>query len=154
MGKFDDDSSQSRLGRAGETLVSNFFVRKGMIVESSIDQYDSTKDMLVDGKKVEVKTQVPFVYRNAFTVKENQLTKCRNSDVVVFVSVPTKNKEHFSYGKVYSIRGCNMEYNRYTTKDGRNMILIPIKQDAMKTLFKMTDQEQRVLQSYSVSDWN
>ena len=43
------DSSIEKLGRAGETIVINHFSRKGLLVESSVDQYDSQKDMLVNG---------------------------------------------------------------------------------------------------------
>lgn len=151
---FDNDSSQAKLGRAGETIVINHFSRQGLIVESSVDQYDSQKDMVVHGRKIEVKTQVPFVNKDAFTFKENQLKKCLNADWVYFVSVPNEKKPHFSAGKVYAIKSQKMICESYTTKDGRKMILIPIKQEHMKEVFTMSPDECKILQRYSVSGWN
>jgi hypothetical protein len=151
---FDKDSDQAKLGRAGETIVMNYFNKKGVIVESSVDQYDSQKDMLVDGKKVEVKTQVPFVSKDSFSFKKNQLKKCRNADMVFFVSVPNEKREHYSAGKVYAIESKKLQHTEYTTKDGRDMVLIPIKQEGMKEVFSMTPEECKILQRYSVSGWN
>jgi hypothetical protein len=151
---FDSDSLQAKLGRAGETIVLNYFSRKGVVVEASIDQYDSQKDMIVKNKKIEVKTQVPFVSKDSFSFKQNQLKKCLNADWVFFVSIPTKKREHFSTGKVYAIESKKMQYSGYQTKDGRDMILIPIKQESMKELFSMTEEECKILQRYSVSEWN
>lgn len=147
-----NDSNQAKLGRAGETIVTNYFNKQGALVEASVDQYDSEKDMLIDGKKIEVKTQVPFVMKNAFTIKSNQLKKCLSVDKVFFVSVPNATRKHFSDGKVYSIESEKLVYENYTTKDGRNMILIPI--DQMKEEFALSDNEKSVLQRYSVSGWN
>ena len=148
------DEATAMLGRAGETIVSNFFVKKMFTVEASVDQYDSTKDMLINNKKVEVKTQVPFVFKHAFSFKKTQLRKCLNSDFVVFVSVPNNEREHFSSGKGYLIQSKLMRYTEYTTKDGRDMILIPIKQKDMNEIFTMTEEECKILKRYSQSDWN
>lgn len=148
------DSSIERLGKAGETIVINHFTKKGLLVESSVDQFDSQKDMLVNGKKVEVKTQVPFVSKDSFSFKKNQLKKCLNADYVVFVSVPNDKRNHYSAGKVFSIKSKELQYGDYTTKDGRDMILVPIKQEGMKELFTMSETECNLLQSYSVSGWN
>lgn len=146
------DAPQAKMGRAGETIVTNYFNRLGVMVEASVDQYDSEKDMLIDGKRVEVKTQVPFIKKNAFTIKENQLRKCLNADMVYFISVPNATYRHFSDGKVYCIESDKLQYTRYATKDGRNMVLIPIAQ--MEEVFELSDKECRILQSYSVSSWN
>jgi len=149
------DSKQSKLGRAGESIVLNWYSEQGMKVKASIDQYDSHKDALIDGKWAEVKTQVPFVYRDSFTIKPNQLRKCQNVCRLIFVSVPNAKENHYSAGKVYCIfPEDGLQYNKYTTKDGRDMILIPIKQDGMREIFEMTEEEQKILQRYSVSSWN
>lgn len=151
---FDNDSLQAKLGRAGETIVINYFNRKGIVVESSVDQYDSQKDMLAKGKKIEVKTQVPFISKNSFSFKRDQLAKCLTVDWVFFVSVPNEKRKHYSSGKVYAIESKNLQYSGHETKDGRKMILVPIDQEGMKELFSMTEEECKILQRYSVSDWN
>ena len=141
-----------RLGKAGESIISNYFSGQGMKVEISVNQFDSQKDMIVEGKVVEVKTQVPFVTKDSFTFKPNQLKKCVNADEVYFISVPTV-KRHFSEGKVYVIKGSEIQYKKHKTKDGREMILIPINQDAMKEVFEVSEQDKKLLVQYSSSNW-
>lgn len=143
----------SMLGRAGETIILNHFVKKGKNVEVSVNQFDSQKDMLVEGKSIEVKTQVPFITKNSFSFKKNQLKKCVSADEVYFISVPT-NKKHFSEGKVYSIRGSDIEYKEFKTRDGREMILIPIEQKNMREVFEVSSEEKELLVKYSSSNWN
>lgn len=142
------------LGRAGETIIANYCTSNGQKVTLSVDQYDSTKDMVIDGLNVEVKTQVPFISKNAFSFKKNQLTKCLNADRVIFISVPADEKDHHSFGKVYLIKSSEMEYTEHTTKDGRLMILVPIDQPGMDELFELSAEDKRLLKSYSVSKWN
>jgi hypothetical protein len=141
-----------RMGKAGESIITNYFSRKGMIVEVSVNQFDSEKDMIVEGKHVEVKTQVPFVTKDSFSIRENQLKKCKNAYEVYFISVPTS-KKHFSEGKVYVIRGDQLQYKNHKTKDGRKMILIPINQQDMKEVFEISDAEKKLLTQYSSSNW-
>lgn len=141
------------LGKTGEKIISNFFSKIGKVVEHSINNFDSTKDMTVDGQKIEVKTQVPFVMKNAFTFKKNQLKKCLGVDKVIFVSVPNSIVSHYSAGKVYEIESSKLKYNFYITKDGRDMILIDINQPDMKELFQMSIDECKELQKYTVSSW-
>lgn len=141
------------LGRAGETIIFNYFVKNGKKVEVSVNQFDSQKDMIVEGKNIEVKTQVPFITKNSFSFKKNQLKKCVSADEVYFISVPTK-KNHFSEGKVYSIRGSDIQYKEFKTKDGREMILVPIEQENMKLVFEVSEEERELLVRYSSSNWN
>lgn len=142
------------LGRAGETIITNYCTAAGQKVLVSEDQYDNQKDMIIDGLKVEVKTQVPYIYKNAFSFKPNQLRKCKNADRVIFISVPSKEKPHHSDGKVFLIKSADMKYYPYKTKDGREMIAVPIDQEGMDELFTLTDKQCKLLQSYSVSGWN
>ena len=150
----DRETSMMHLGRAGETIFANHMIREGYTVELSVDQYDSRKDLKVGNKTYEVKTQVPFVIEDAFTVKENQLRKLRTVDHTVFISVPNKAKPHWSAGKVYTIESSRIDEVIRTrkTKDGRKMILLPINE--MTELFTMTENEAKILPKYSVSDWN
>jgi hypothetical protein len=149
----DKEPLQAKMGRAGETIVMNYHMKNGDQVIVSVDQYDSKKDMLVEGKSVEVKTQVPFVMKDAFTFRESQLEKCLNVDYVYFVSVPASNRPHHSYGKVYRIESKDLQYQTITTKDSRTMIMIPISQPGMEELFVMSEDEQNILSRYSMSSW-
>ena len=55
------DESIGELGLLGEKIMTNYFNSQGMMVEHSIDKFDREKDMLVNGKKVEIKTEQPLV---------------------------------------------------------------------------------------------
>ena len=148
------EMNMEKLGKAGEFIISNACTKAGQKVILSEDQYDSKKDMIIDGLRVEVKTQVPFVYKNAFTFKPNQLKKCLSVDRVIFISVPNEKIAHHSDGKVYIIKPDEMKYSKYRTKDGRDMILIPINQPAMKEIYVLSPKQRKMLQQYSVSSWN
>ena len=149
-----EDDRKTRMGKIGETIFANFCSAKGYKIEVSIDPYDSKKDMIVDGLTTEVKTQVPYVYKNAFTFKPNQLKKCLTVERLIFVSVPNHKTSHHSDGKIYEIDPKKMQYYSYTTGDGRNMIAIPIDQLDMKELFTMSNDYATMLQKYSSSKWN
>jgi hypothetical protein len=146
-------SNIEMLGRAGETIIANYCRKHGQIVDASVDQYDSEKDMIIDGLRCEVKTQVPWVVKNSFTFKPNQLKKCLNADRVIFISVPNGTKPHWSDGKVFLIKSSELQYKKDKTKDGRDMILVPINQPGMKELFTISEEERKILHKYSASAW-
>lgn len=149
-----EDDQKTRMGQIGETIFSNFCSANGYKIEMAIDPYDSKKDMMVDGLTTEVKTQVPYVYKNAFTFKPNQLKKCLTVERLIFVSVPNHKTPHYSEGKIYEIDPKKMQYYSYTARDGRNMIAIPIDQSDMTELFTMSKEHAKLLQTYSSSAWN
>ena len=144
----------NELGLAGEKIVINMLSDEGCRIKTSVDKYDSEKDLLVDGQyKVEVKTQVPFVMQNAFTFKPNQLRKCRSVDVLYFVSVPPPRHEDKWAGWIFRVEPKKFVTRNYKTKDGREMILIDREQSALVPVKKMTDDEMKELQKYTVSGY-
>lgn len=144
----------NELGLAGEKIVINMLSGEGCRIESSINKYDSEKDLMVDGQyKVEVKTQVPFIMKNSFTFKPNQLRKCRSVDVLYFVSVPAPRHTDKWAGWIFRVEPKNFVTTTYRTKDGREMILINREQPALIPVKKMSDEEVRELQKYTVSEY-
>jgi len=144
----------NELGLAGEKIVINMLSSEGCRIESSINKYDSEKDLMVDGQyKVEVKTQVPFIMKNSFTFKPNQLRKCRSVDVLYFVSVPPPRHHDKWAGWIFRVEPKNFVTTTYRTKDGREMILINREQPALVPVKKMTDEEAKELQKYTVSGY-
>ena len=144
----------NELGLAGEKIVINMLSGEGCRIESSINKYDSEKDLMVDGQyKVEVKTQVPFIMKNSFTFKPNQLRKCRSVDVLYFVSVPAPRHTDKWAGWIFRVEPKNFVTTTYRTKDGREMILINREQPALFPVKKMSDEEARELQKYTVSEY-
>jgi hypothetical protein len=143
----------NEMGLAGEKIIINYLSEDGCKIKSSVDKYDSEKDLLVDGKKAEVKTQVPFIMKKAFTFKPNQLRKCRSVDVLYFVCVPAPRHSFKWEGYIFKVDPKKFVTENYKTKDGRDMILIPIEQDALTPYKKMTNEEMVTLQKYTVSEY-
>lgn len=77
-----------QLGSVGEGIVRRFFESQGCTVEMSEDQYDQDKDMIVDGKLVEVKTLLPVYKYNSFCLPIGQSRKCESVDRLIFLEVP------------------------------------------------------------------
>jgi hypothetical protein len=147
------EEMMNELGLAGEKIVINMLSEAGYKVKSSIDKFDSEKDLMVEDKKVEVKTQVPFVMQNAFTFKPNQLKKCRSVDIVYFVCVPPlKHKDKWA-GWIFEVNPKEFVTRKYKTKDGRDMLLIDREQPALRPVKKMSDEEARELQKYTITEF-
>ena len=143
------DELMNELGLSGEKIVINMLSELGCVVKSSINKYDSQKDLLVDGQyTVEVKTQAPFVKENVFTFNPSQLRKCKSVDVLYFVSVPHPTYRHYSDGWIYRAVTKDFKYYPWKDKWGNSRICVPIKQEALIPVKKMTDEECAELQKY------
>ena len=116
-----DKLKMNQMGTAGEKLVCSFYRDLGCKVEESLSTYDRVKDLIVDGETCEVKTQQPFHIENAFTIKKNQLTKCRNVAKLIFVEVPSTNSDVI---KIWEAPKETRKFRTRMTRDGRNMYLL------------------------------
>lgn len=154
MKKLSRDELISELGLCGEKIVMNEMSARGFQVQISTNKYDSEKDMIIGGKKVEVKTQSPFVKEDAFTFRPNQLRKCKTVDILLVPSVPHPKFKHYSDGWIYQIDPHNFKYKTYVDKKGEPRILIPIQQEAVKQLIKMKDEDIKELMKYSTTEYN
>lgn len=143
------------LGRIGEKIVVNYLNSLGHKVQESIDHFDRTKDMTVDGKHIEVKTEQPFVMKNAFTFRETQLRKCRSVDELYFVSIPPLINPKYKWGGwIFSANPKTfIESERYTTKYGHKMVVIPIEQESLVAVKKLTQEEIHELMKYADSNY-
>jgi|APCry1669190646_1035306.scaffolds.fasta_scaffold22454_2 hypothetical protein len=138
-----------KLGLEGEKVIVEMLRQLDVDVYHVYDdnKYDREKDILVDGKyKVEVKTQAPFVKENSFSFLPNQIRKCTEADVLYFVSVPHPTWPHFSDGWVYRAIPKEFKYRNWKDRWGKERILIPIEQEALIPVFKMTDEKSKELQ--------
>jgi hypothetical protein len=114
-----------QLGFEGEKLVKAIYERMGYIVELSEDSWDLEKDMLVDGKTCEVKTQIPVITQNCMAIKTSQYEKCTNVDILIFVEIPYSNK--YGVNETVNIyQALDREVREFRTADGRDMLLYPI----------------------------
>jgi hypothetical protein len=130
------------LGSMGEKIVAKYLRGCGRTVEESINPLDNEKDLLVDGKKIEVKTQVPFLKENAFSFRENQLKKCLGVEEVWFVNVPSNSDKYPDEhgGFVFKIKAKEMQYSSYMA-NGTKMIKVPRDQKGMEKVFRIIDEE-------------
>ena len=61
--KMTRKDKMNELGLIGEKVITNMLTKEfpGIVIEHSLNKFDSEKDMLVDGKKVEVKDKDRYV---------------------------------------------------------------------------------------------
>lgn len=75
------------IGDIGEKLVKTSLLKYHNEVFVSENKFDSVKDMVADGKTVEVKTLVKIKIYDAFCVGSSQIIKCTNVDYLFFVEI-------------------------------------------------------------------
>jgi len=144
------DQLKTKTGDLGEKLVARYFRQNNSIVEESLDLFDRSKDMSIDGESCEVKTQQPWHKEQAFTVKPNQLQKCLEVDRLIFVETPSKYNGNCV--KLYEIPKDKRQTRVMRTSDNRTMHLYSKKHAILLTT--ITDHgiiEQ--FRRYTMSTW-
>ena len=146
------------LGLIGEKYVANYLAENNRVVKHSLDKFDSRKDLLVDGKiTVEVKTGVPFISERAFSVHRAQLDKCRYVDELYFVTIPAFKFKSDLTGWFYSVDPKTFKYKTKKVPRGdgtfREMLLIPIEQDAVTRIHKIDDYAINEMMKYNTSKY-
>ena len=146
------------LGLIGEKYVANYLAENNRVVKHSLDKFDSRKDLLVDGTKtVEVKTGVPFISERAFSVHRSQLDKCRYVDELYFVTIPAFKFKSDLTGWLYSVepKTFKCKTKKVPRGDGtfREMLLIPIEQDAVTRIHKIDDYAINEMMKYNTSKY-
>lgn len=136
------DSRKILLGVIGERIVASILRKQGMVVEESLNVFDTEKDMLVDDNRVEVKTQVPIMIEDSFGVTMNQKNKIMNSHRVYFVSVPPQRNQDPLAGSIFEMDPGNpqLKAHKWRTHSGREMLCFPRRQPAMKLIHQITDE--------------
>jgi hypothetical protein len=131
------------LGVIGERIVSSFLRKQGHEVEESLNVFDTEKDMLVDGQKVEVKTQVPIIMEDSFGVTMNQKPKIMSSHRVYFISVPLPKNQDDLEGGIFEMNPKDpmLKAHRWRTFSGREMLCFPRRQTAMKLIHRIDDEK-------------
>jgi hypothetical protein len=147
------DEKKTRLGKMGEICVGNWASAQGKVVTHSIDPYDSQKDLIIDGVTVEVKTQTPYINEMAFSIRPNQLRKCREVDELYFVALPSP-QARFAYGGqcwVYRVDPKTFIHREIYTRGGMKMILIDIKQTAVTPVTEIDPGDVALMMQYSTA---
>ena len=136
-----------RLGDMGERIVANYLNEKNCKVKLSTDPYDSKKDMWVNDKTCEVKTQVPYIIKKGFTLKKNQLNKCLNADYFVIVQAPCTKLDEATLWKIKK----GFKYELTKMKNGDERYLIPWDQEAVVKKMDIVGEEKELLRKYSTN---
>lgn len=145
-----ENDKKTKTGELGERLVARYYRDQGHKVEESLNLFDREKDMTIDEETCEVKTQIPWIRENAFTVKENQIRKCLSVERLIFVETPSK----FNGYKVeiYEFPKDTRKYRTKITKDNRKMILFEKKNGVLLTTIE-DDGIVEQFNRYSLTDW-
>ena len=157
MGKFDKlegFNPKKALGDIGEEIIMTELRSRGHVISKSIDPLDKEKDIVMDESlKIEVKTQVPFFKKKAFTVRKNQLKKCLECSVLYIISAPAKYGTHDgTEGFVYKVDPKKLKYKFFKTNNGEERVLFEREQEAFVHDFTVTDKEiLEVMRKYSSS---
>ena len=118
---FTAEQFKTKTGDLGERLVARYYRSLGKSVEESLDLFDRKKDMTIDTLSCEVKTQQPWHKQSAFTVKPNQIEKCLDVDLLIFVETPSRYNGNSV--EIYEIPKDKRQTKVMKTKDNRTMHL-------------------------------
>ena len=147
------DEKKTRLGKMGEICVGNWASTQGKVVIHAIDPYDSQKDLVIDCITVEVKTQTPYINEMAFSIRPNQLRKCREVDELYFVALPSP-QARFAYAGqcwIYKVDPKTFTHREIYTRGGMKMILIDIKQAAVTPVMEIDPSDVALMMRYSTA---
>lgn len=146
----DNKDKMTKTGDLGERLVAHYFRQLGHNVQESLHLFDNKKDMMIDNETVEVKTQQPWHREDAFTVKKNQLRKCKNVDRLIFVETPSI--ENGNVVNIWEFPKDKRDVLIKNTNDGREMclylkrranLIVKVEENFIVDQFK----------NYSISKW-
>jgi len=150
----DKSYKNDKLGQIGERIVANHLSKQGKCIEFSTDLYDREKDFLADGRKIEVKTQVPFISKKSFTFKPSQFIKCRTVDDWYVVAIQANFHACDFVNKIYHVTPKSFLYEEYEIRsDRRKMILIPINQPAVTFVADIRPEDLKELLKYTNTEY-
>lgn len=129
------------LGMLGEKIVAKHLRDCGHSVNESLYMFDSDMDMTVDGKPIEVKTQVPLLMYDSFTVNTNQINKIQNSHRVYWVSVPPTKASDILSGTVFEMDPKIATSFLHKLNNGREIICFRRNQEGMKIVYQIKDEK-------------
>lgn len=152
---FTSEEMMSELGLAGEKIIANYFSEQGQKVKHSVDKFDREKDMLIEGAiTVEVKTQQPYVKMNSLSFRPNQLYKCRKVDELYFVTAAAQISPSYKWNNcIFKVNPKTFVTQSYTTSKGVAMLAVPIDQESVQFIKKLTPEESKELSKYTQSDY-
>jgi c-di-AMP phosphodiesterase-like protein len=145
---------RAELGRIGEQTFKNLCEAKGYEVKISVDKYDSKKDMTVNGKTVEIKTQTPWFLKRWVTFNETQEKKMRSVDFLFVVGYNNCNQEKFDWAnKIWRIKKDFKIVKKYVNSRNKKMFAISLDDPAVSVWNDTPENVVTVLKKYSSSEF-
>lgn len=147
-----------KLGEIGEKIVLAHLLNQGHKIERSPNKFDSEKDFILDGNiKCEIKTQIPWIIRQSFAIRLNQINKLNNVDRIYFVAIPSKTMPAWFDSTIFMFDNKKNDIVKYTfdmvRSENRMMALIDVNQ-----LTKVKKLNNKILNNYlienSLTEWS
>ena len=140
-------TNQEMLGEIGERIRANWCSQNRSVIELSLDPFDSVKDLKVDGKIEEVKTQTRYVVNDCCSINPNQLKKCSNG--FIWIECPTDKSPYCGMWKIKK----GFKYGQSTRKNGDVRYDVYANQEAMVlvTEFLPDSPQYKALKRYSTN---
>jgi hypothetical protein len=134
------DYKKVLLGMLGEKIVAKHFRDSGHHVEESLNVFDSDKDMVIDGMNVEVKTNVPLIYYDSFSIPKSQYNKIINAHRVYWVSVPLQTKDDQFEGCIFEMDPKVAKLHTIRFNSGKTVIGLKRQQEGMRVIHVIKDE--------------
>jgi len=144
------------LGDIGENTVKQILESRGNTVTFSDDRYDSVKDMILNNKYlIEVKTQVPYIYKKWLTFDVTQEKKMRNVDYLFIVGYNnTSKRQHDWANQIWVVHKDFKIASRYfNQKLNKEMFAISILDERVEEYAKTPSDVIRMLTRYTTSSF-
>jgi len=138
----NDDMKKHMMGLLGERIVATLY--RGHQIEFAETVFDQHRDLRIDGRNVEVKTQRMWLKHNAFTYRPNQHQKCTSVDQLIFIDTDT--------GDVYEASP-GYKWFRDVAAHGP-MIIVPVEQELVCRLGRATASQVAELKQLSTSKYS
>ena len=140
------------LGILGERIIAKYLKNKNHDVEESLDMYNATRDMRVDGEDVEVKTLAPFYKYDAFSVNPSQLNKINNASAVYWINVPPKKIHDVMAGFIFKMDPKIAKHKLVTINTGKQYAMFSRNQPGMEVVSMIKNEKiLKQLQQLSAS---
>ena len=133
------------LGDLGEKIYANYCSSLGQKIQLSLDPYDMEKDILVDNKPKELKTQTRYVVNNCCSLKLNQIKKCRKG--FIWIECPT---DRSPKARMWEIKE-GFKFGKSTRKNGEVRYDVYMDQEKMVFIKDLSPEEYKYLKFYSTN---
>lgn len=133
------------LGEIGEKIYANHCSSLGQKIQLSLDPYDMEKDILVDNKPKELKTQTRYVVNNCCSLKLNQIRKCRKG--FIWIECPT---DRSPKARMWEIKE-GFKFGKSTRNNGEERYDVYMDQEKMVFIKDLSPEEYKYLKMYSTN---